>query len=91
MLHEGHFTFNTRELDSPERPCRRPWRYFLEVVEEGREGTVTEYGRFGWGDEGKEECEKLGVVEKVRVSASRMDPLVWKKVFFLFFVFFFYL
>ncbi|KAL0919644.1 hypothetical protein M5K25_011755 [Dendrobium thyrsiflorum] len=79
-----HFTFNTRELGLSSRPCERPLRYFLEGVEDGREGTVTEYRRHGWGDDGKESCEKLGfeamgVVEKVRVTASKMDPMQWRK------------
>ncbi|XP_020571076.1 uncharacterized protein LOC110018186 [Phalaenopsis equestris] len=84
MLERRRFTFNTRELAPASRPCERPVRYFLEKVEEGREGTVTEYGRYGWGDEGRERCERLGfgvkgMVDKVRVTARRMDPMAWRK------------
>ncbi|PKA63221.1 hypothetical protein AXF42_Ash017689 [Apostasia shenzhenica] len=81
---DGPFIFNTRELASPDRPCERPLRFFLQWVVEGRNRTVTEYKSYQWGDEGRKECRETefraaAMVDSVRVLAPKLDPNLWKK------------
>ncbi|XP_020591503.1 uncharacterized protein LOC110032270 [Phalaenopsis equestris] len=80
---KGPFSFNTRELEPPALPCKRPLRFFLDQVVDESNGTVTEYKRFGWGDESTE-CDEPGFraasrVRSVRVFATKMNPNVREK------------
>lgn len=75
------FTFNTRTMSS--NPCERPTVYFLDRVERvGQGATLTTYNKYV--DKWEKRCEtpdfRPGLaVETINVSASRLEPELWKK------------
>ncbi|KAL2333277.1 hypothetical protein Fmac_014490 [Flemingia macrophylla] len=76
---DGPFTFNTRPMSSD--PCQKPALFFLDNVTNGRSGSVTTYKRY----EGKEaKCKTEDInhakVQKIKVSALKLDPEYWKNV-----------
>jgi len=63
-------------------PCQKPAVFFLdEVTKVGKSGSVTIYKRHE-GKEGK--CKRKDInnveVERIRVSALKLDPEYWKNV-----------
>lgn len=73
----GPFIFNTRPMSSV--PCQRPAMFFLDqVTKVGRSGSITIYKRI----EGKETCKKTCIsnveVQRIKVSALKLDPEYWK-------------
>ncbi|KAJ3700664.1 hypothetical protein LUZ61_004369 [Rhynchospora tenuis] len=82
----GPFIFNTRPLGDPNNPCMRPFIFFLDrVLQNETEATVTQYSRSrNADDQPKAKCSKQGFsvasrINKVRVFAPKMDPLLWKQ------------
>ncbi|KAK3005126.1 hypothetical protein RJ639_017850 [Escallonia herrerae] len=77
---KGPFTFNTRP-PSPD-PCEQPIIYYLDWVQEvDNNETLTSYKRYVV--ESEKKCNKPDyrlAVERVVVSALKMDPDEWKKV-----------
>ncbi|CAK9134818.1 unnamed protein product [Ilex paraguariensis] len=77
----GPFTFNTRPV-SPD-PCQRPIIFHLDSVKENGHGeTLTSYKKYVVEPEKK--CNKADyaravAVERIIVSALKMDPEEWKK------------
>ncbi|XP_057979944.1 uncharacterized protein LOC131165844 [Malania oleifera] len=77
----GPFLFNTRPVKAD--PCEQPVVYLLErVVEAGKKGgkSLSSYKRVGVGKEcGRAEHAHALAVNRVVVSAEKMDPEFWKK------------
>jgi len=77
---DGPFIFNTRPMSSD--PCQQPARFFLDqATKVGKSGSITIYKRH----EGKEaKCNREGTnneeVQRIRVSALKLDPEYWKNV-----------
>lgn len=76
---DGPFTFNTRPMSSD--PCQQPALFFLDNVTGVGSGSVTTYKRY----EGKEaKCKREDInlvkVQKINVSALKLDPEYWKNV-----------
>jgi Protein of unknown function, DUF604 len=84
-LSDGPFTFNTRSIGEP---CLRPFIFVLDrVLQNMTWTTITQYARLDEGDTIKGKCnnESLSLtvasrIERVRVFAPKMDPLLWKQV-----------
>ena len=81
----GPFTFNTRPI-SPD-PCEQPIIYFLDWAHEAsKRESLTSYKKFG--AESPKECkgkvDYRRTVEKILVSAPKMDSQEFAKVPFLF-------
>lgn len=76
----GPFTFNTRLVSAD--PCEQPLIYYLDWIQEVSETeTLTSYKRFV--DEPRKKCGKADyrrAVERIVVSALKMDPEKFKKV-----------
>ena len=76
----GPFIFNTRPMSSD--PCQQPTMFFLDqATKVGKSGSITIYKRH----EGKEaKCNREGTnneeVQRIRVSALKLDPEYWKNV-----------
>ncbi|KAK7305774.1 hypothetical protein VNO77_43685 [Canavalia gladiata] len=76
----GPFTFNTRPMSSD--PCQQPAVFFLHQVEQvGTTGSITIYKRYA-ANEAK--CKREGInqveVQRIKVSALKLDSEYWKKV-----------
>lgn len=87
----GPFIFNTRPLGDPKKdPCARPFIFFLErVLDNQTDATVSQYTRVDQSHQAQGEaeakCDKRSFsvasgIERVKVFAPKMDPLLWKQV-----------
>lgn len=79
---DGPFTFNTRHMSSD--PCQQPAMFFLDQVKMvGTRGSITSYKRYA--AKGANECKRADVnnveVQRIRVSALKLDPEYWKNVY----------
>lgn len=78
---DGPFTFNTRPMSAD--PCQQPAMFFLDQVKEvGTSGSISSYKRFA--AKGANNCKRADVnnveVQRIRVSALKLDPQYWKNV-----------
>ncbi|XP_012840026.1 PREDICTED: uncharacterized protein LOC105960405 [Erythranthe guttata] len=78
----GPFTFNTRTMSSD--PCQQPVVFFLnetEIESSDANETVTTYANFAPNLEKNcnKEYSRAMAIEKIVVSASKMDPQEWKQ------------
>jgi Protein of unknown function, DUF604 len=83
---DGPFIFNTRPVGDA---CAQPSIFFLDgVLQKESDGSITQYTRRALEVEGgaaKAKCEKARFsagagIERVRVFAPKMDPVLWKQV-----------
>ncbi|KAK7290147.1 hypothetical protein RIF29_04361 [Crotalaria pallida] len=77
----GPFTFNTRWMNPD--PCQQPAMFFLDRVKKvGSSGSITGYKRFV--AKGGDKCKGSDLsnveVQRIKVSALKLDPEYWKKV-----------
>ncbi|XP_027334411.1 uncharacterized protein LOC113849047 isoform X2 [Abrus precatorius] len=77
---DGPFIFNTRPMSSD--PCQQPATFFLDqVTKVGTSGSISIYKRHAGN---KAKCKREGInnveVQRVRVSALKLDPEYWKNV-----------
>lgn len=74
---DGPFTFNTRWMNPD--VCQQPSIFFLDQVSEARTGSVTTYKRYA--DKDGKKCKRAdGEVQRIKVSALKLDPEYWKNV-----------
>ncbi|XP_019439448.1 PREDICTED: uncharacterized protein LOC109345107 [Lupinus angustifolius] len=77
---DGPFTFNTRWMNPD--PSKQPAMFFLDNLQMvGSQGSITSYKRFF--AKGADKCNKSHVnvqVQRIRVSALKLDPEYWKNV-----------
>lgn len=74
---DGPFTFNTRWMNPD--VCQQPSIFFLDQVSEARTGSVTTYKRYA--DKDGKKCKRAdGEVQRIKVSALKLDPEYWNNV-----------
>lgn len=74
---DGPFTFNTRWMNPD--VCQQPSIFFLDQVSKARTGSVTTYKRHV--DKEGKKCKRAdGEVQRIKVSALKLDPEYWKNV-----------